>query len=103
MTEHIPPRPPLKPVLDDWSDAPEWATCLVTDENGDRYWFENEPVADKHEWLNQVSGQVQIAYRNPGWNHSLVRRPEPRPMISLKDSHPEFVHLLGEMIHLDND
>lgn len=60
----------LKP---DWKDAPEWATWLAQDCDGEWYWFDIEPHIAHGMWLN---GSEVKAATILGWEDTL----EPRPM-----------------------
>ena len=34
----------------DWKDAPEWAMWLAVDEDGEIWWFKNEPALKDGVW-----------------------------------------------------
>lgn len=67
----------------DWTKAPEWAMWAATDEDGDRYWYEEIPrqaevcdfwVADEGRGQNEEILPL-FAYC-PDWRESLERRPD---------------------------
>lgn len=57
-----------------WADAPEWANWLAMDEDGEWYWFENEPYRSDNAWC--TGGKWQLACYGVDWMESLERRPE---------------------------
>jgi len=34
----------------DWNDAPEWANYVAMDDDGEWYWYENEPTFSFGTW-----------------------------------------------------
>lgn len=58
-----------------WDDAPEWATHLAMDRNGEWTWFEAAPVSNVAGWL-PTYGRFQLAgLAGDDWQSTL----EPRP------------------------
>lgn len=59
----------------DWKDAPEWAKYMAMDDDGEWYWFENEPGCGCSAWHGR-GGMIEYAYVDgDSWTESL----EPRP------------------------
>jgi hypothetical protein len=63
-----------------WDNAPEWANFKATDENGQEFWYEKEPLVGRREWeLNsqQVIGKVAVVktFSTVNWFDSLEKRP----------------------------
>jgi hypothetical protein len=57
-----------------WNSAPEWASYLAQDEDGDWYWFELEPQPGRIQWnLNESRGKYEPCKK--GWEGTLERRP----------------------------
>ena len=79
------------PIVIDWSKAPEWANFLVTDANGDMYWFEKrpEPCIGDGEWYTTLDeqrtsteGRFGIAKFHLDWNVDIISRiPEDRKSV----------------------
>jgi len=59
----------------DWKDAPEWAKWLSMDEDGEWWWYENEPYTDRDAWCPRGGGR-QLAYIGDCWGDSLTKRPD---------------------------
>jgi hypothetical protein len=59
----------------DWKDAPKWASHLAMDENGQWWWFENEPLKSETCWYTDL-GKIELAF-SP-YNH-WEKSPESRP------------------------
>jgi hypothetical protein len=65
----------------DWKDAPEWARFLAMDENGQWFWFEDEPkcIDDDYLWYPQGNGRFVGCWTVPdsreAWKDSLEQRP----------------------------
>lgn len=57
-----------------WDDAPEWARFLAMDEDGEWYWYENEPIIGLTGWARK-DGKAAYAGESH-WRHSLKTRPE---------------------------
>lgn len=38
----------------DPKQIPEWANWIATDENGESWWYEFEPVIDRTQWRNNL-------------------------------------------------
>lgn len=61
----------------DWKDAPGWALWLAQDEDGDWYWYENEPDRSSSGWtVRRVGGACSKApIEVSGWKNHLEARP----------------------------
>lgn len=59
----------------DWKDAPEWATALAQDADGDWYWYANTPEFYEGRW--GYRGAIERAKPSPtgNWKNSLELRP----------------------------
>lgn len=67
-----------------WKDAPAWANWLAQDEDGEWYWYENEPELDLEQWNGVTGGRnieaqsllggKQVAYTS-NWQQTLEERP----------------------------
>jgi len=62
----------------DWNDAPEWANYVAKDDDGEWYWYENEPTPDIDSWeWNANGGRKEIYFQAyPFWGDSLQPRPK---------------------------
>lgn len=62
-----------------WVDAPEWAQWLAQDEDGEWYWFQDEPEAmGCKEWITLTGGNFEWARTTPchgHWFKTLEARP----------------------------
>lgn len=61
-----------------WSEAPEWAGYLAQSDEGDWFWFENQPEATPHGWgynPNFPAGRVRMAGVATDWQDTLESRP----------------------------
>lgn len=55
-----------------WHEAPDWATCAATDENGDAYWFGARLYTRAYTGdYEQIPGQFDAT----DWRESLEMRP----------------------------
>lgn len=59
----------------DWDSAPEWANYAAMDEDGDWFWFENEPRHSRAVWY--AEGKCKFI-GNPAtnWEETLTKRGE---------------------------
>lgn len=62
-----------------WDTAPHWANYLAQDENGNWYWYQNQPYTDDEdipEWFND-GGRYEAAYapNRETWKNTLEERP----------------------------
>lgn len=57
-----------------WENAPIWANYTAMDDNGDWFWYENEPELDNGYWVATGKYEHACVY-SIGWKESL----EPRP------------------------
>lgn len=61
----------IKPT---WNEAPGWANYLAMDDNGEWYWYQNEPYYSKLDGIWRVdSGLYLLATPTNG---TLEKRPE---------------------------
>ena len=44
----------------DWKDAPEWASWLAMDEDGDWFWYESEPKLGSYGSWCRMKGQALL-------------------------------------------
>ena len=62
-----------------WVDAPDWAQWLAQDEDGEWYWFQDEPEAmGGKEWITLTGGNFEWARTTPPhrhWFKTLEARP----------------------------
>jgi len=65
----------------EWKDAPPWAKWLAMDNNGDWWWYENEPVKNPtdNEWWNAIPGEGEVEMasaplHNLNWEESKEKR-----------------------------
>ena len=56
-----------------WNSAPEWANYLAQDENGDWYWYEDQPEAGYNQWYTRSGRSREAAV---DWKTSLETRPK---------------------------
>jgi len=60
----------------DWKDAPEWARFVAQDDDGDWYWYESEPQAGSHSWVEHGNGRILFAAESAAdWRDTKGRRP----------------------------
>lgn len=58
-----------------WNDAPEWANWLAMDEDGDWYWYEDEPVIGYDVWRNfAITRHEKAKEVGTHWKSSLEQR-----------------------------
>ena len=68
-------RAELAAIKPSWDDAPEWARWLGSDEDGDWYWYKQEPTWAMGDWWDGVQWEIAAkACDMTGW---LEPRPEP--------------------------
>lgn len=59
-----------------WKDAPEWATYLAQDADGQWYWYQHKPRTGREEWFTKT-GHIERARREyDRWTETLEPRPE---------------------------
>lgn len=57
-----------------WDDAPEWANYVAMDEDGEWFWFENEPKVQMRGWW--AEGRYRLAcFALENWEETLEKRP----------------------------
>ena len=88
----------------DWTHAPEWATHVAMDKNGQWHWYNQEPFANtiyvEHQWFFRVSSQHTKYEKAPDfgcdvyWSETLATRPVDTEMVVDWDNietHMKFV------------
>ena len=55
-----------------WHEAPEWARYAATDEDGKRWWYEEEPYLEDFDWVESEGNVSEI---ENDWENSLEERP----------------------------
>lgn len=75
----------LEPQVD-WSALPKWARWVARDDNGDVYWYSEEPEIDDSMFRWMEKNEVQygfsivpdeyVLHREGDWRESLEQRPE---------------------------
>jgi hypothetical protein len=68
-----------------WNDAPEWAKYLAQDDDGDWYWYEEEPQAFTHSW-GAIGRQLFANCSAEAWRESLEQRTHPSAADKKADS-----------------
>ncbi len=61
----------------DWSQVPEWAQFVATNEDGGVWGYEFKPVPCSPRWVMPNSGRSILLSRCPHWRDTLVERPNP--------------------------
>ena len=56
-----------------WEDAPEWAQWLAMDDDGEWYWYEEQPDRDSGGWMSLTMRVVSA--KGTGWEKTLEQRP----------------------------
>ena len=64
-----------------WNNAPEWANYITMDEDGEWYWYENEPYLDSYEKYWCPNGGESILADSEsvafvGWKDTLYKHIE---------------------------
>lgn len=57
----------------DWKDAPEWAKWVAMDDDGDWYWYEEEPIPMNLNFVRSA-GRMALAAK-PFWRGTLEAKP----------------------------
>jgi len=60
----------------DWNDAPEWANYVAMDEDGEWYWYENEPTILFSRYT--TDGRCEFIETPKVWKSTLQSRPRPK-------------------------
>lgn len=59
----------------DWKGAPQWASYLAMNENGDWFWYEHSPIARFGIWWKHREGRKELAQYGPKrWDETLEER-----------------------------
>lgn len=61
-----------------WDEAPEWATHLAMDQDGEWWWFEREPEKKNDNFWGlggNQGGKAQYAGNGITWDETLQQRP----------------------------
>lgn len=65
-----------------WDNAPEWANWLALDENGEWYWYEEEPAIPNNDTISYRYWDTYKNFKLAGrekwekWEDSLEQRPK---------------------------
>jgi len=62
-----------------WKDAPAWAQWLAQDEDGEWYWYENEPQILANMWVASPGRTISCLLASDDWCESLEQRPAVQP------------------------
>ena len=58
----------------DWEEAPEWATAMAMDEDGEWWWYQFEPTKGRTSWGNGGRSRMASAVQKD-WTETMERRP----------------------------
>lgn len=58
----------------DWKDAPEWANWKAMDEDGEWWWYEEEPYIFYNYWVVRPGRRARAGYIQ--WRDTLEARPK---------------------------
>lgn len=60
----------------DWSKAPEWANWCAQDENGDVWWYQNNPCAGVCVWVYEgYAMEIDRFAPTADWKNAIWQRP----------------------------